>query len=64
MTWPQAMALCGSGTGWKSLERSWKMFGDWKLAEIESEEENIALAGVIGSPYGTSMSRKYWMGLA
>ena len=59
MTWPQATALCGPGTGWKSLERSWKMFGSWKLAEIESEEENVALAGVLGSLYGRDMARKY-----
>ena len=64
MTWPQAMALCGSGTGWKSLERSWKMSGSWKLAEIESEEENVALAGVLGSLYGRDMARKYWIGFA
>ena len=64
MTWPQAMALCGSGAGWKSLERSWKMLGSWKLAEIESEEENVALAGVLGSLYGRGMARKYWIGLA
>ena len=42
MTWPQAMALCGSGTGWKSLERSWKMFGNWKLAE-SSRRRRISL---------------------
>ena len=64
MTWPQAMALCGSEAGWKSLERSWKMVGSWKLAEIESEEENVALAGVLGSLYGRGEARKYWIGLA
>ena len=35
-----------------------------EVGGIESEQENIALAGVLGGLYGTGMARKYWIGLA
>ena len=57
MTWSQAMAICQ----WPVWPNSSPQAEGWNLANIESEEESMAVASILGLKYGW---KRYWIALA